>query len=247
MEFDPELVIRLHWRGLRIRNLPTRVVYRPGGLSHFDMIGDNARMTWVYTRSLGGMLVRLPRLLGRRLAAAPRDRVDERNELGRPAHESWRLSGRRRADSARAPDAAAGPRARAWAGGRPCARWTWIAASCSGMRRAACRPGSESSIWRSAWPSTERWSREPPGSAAALGLFIGGRRVTLRVDRFQPGQRLVVRRCGTCAATAAWWPSRVGSRTTRTARCWSEGRLNVYSVDRWTEPPRRAGSARDAS
>ena len=73
MEFDPELVIRLHWRGLRIRNLPTRVVYRPGGLSHFDMIGDNARMTWVYTRSLGGMLVRLPRLLGRRLAAAPRE------------------------------------------------------------------------------------------------------------------------------------------------------------------------------
>ena len=73
MEFDPELVIRLHWRGLRIRNLPTRVVYRPGGLSHFDMIGDNARMTWVYTRSLGGMLVRLPRLLHRRLAAAPRE------------------------------------------------------------------------------------------------------------------------------------------------------------------------------
>ena len=72
MEFDPELVIRLHWRGLRIRNLPTRVVYQPGGVSHFHMIGDNARMTWVYTRSLGGMLLRLPWLLGRRLAAARR-------------------------------------------------------------------------------------------------------------------------------------------------------------------------------
>jgi glycosyltransferase involved in cell wall biosynthesis len=73
MEFDPELVIRLHWRGLPIRNLPTRVVYRPGGLSHFHMVGDNARMTWLYTRSLGGMLVRLPSLLRRRLAAAPRE------------------------------------------------------------------------------------------------------------------------------------------------------------------------------
>jgi len=73
MEFDPELVIRWHWRGLPIRNLPTRVVYQPGGLSHFDMIGDNARMTWLYTRSLAGMLVRLPWLLRRRLAASLRD------------------------------------------------------------------------------------------------------------------------------------------------------------------------------
>jgi hypothetical protein len=73
MEFDPELVIRLHWRGLPIRNLPTRVVYRPGGLSHFHMFEDNARMTWLYTRSLGGMLFRLPSLLRRRLVAAPRE------------------------------------------------------------------------------------------------------------------------------------------------------------------------------
>jgi glycosyltransferase involved in cell wall biosynthesis len=72
MEFDPELVIRWHWRGLPVRNLPTRVVYQPGGLSHFDMIGDNARMTWLYTRSLGGMWIRLPALLPRRLAAALR-------------------------------------------------------------------------------------------------------------------------------------------------------------------------------
>lgn len=69
MEFDPELVIRLHWRGLAIRSVPTRVVYEPGGLSHFHMLGDNARMTWVYTRSLAGMLIRLPVLLGRRVAA----------------------------------------------------------------------------------------------------------------------------------------------------------------------------------
>jgi glycosyltransferase involved in cell wall biosynthesis len=70
MEFDPELVIRWHWRGLPIRNLPTRVIYQPGGLSHFDMVGDNARMTWLYTRALAGMGLRLPRLLPQRLAAA---------------------------------------------------------------------------------------------------------------------------------------------------------------------------------
>ena len=38
MEFDPQLVIRLHWRGVPVRNVPTRVVYDPHGVSHFDML-----------------------------------------------------------------------------------------------------------------------------------------------------------------------------------------------------------------
>jgi glycosyltransferase involved in cell wall biosynthesis len=68
MEFDPELVIQLHWRGVAIRNVPTRVVYDPGGLSHFDLVGDNLRLSGVYARALAGMVVRLPSLLGRGLA-----------------------------------------------------------------------------------------------------------------------------------------------------------------------------------
>lgn len=70
MEFDPELVIQLHWRGVAIRTVPTRVVYESGGLSHFHMFDDNARMTWLYTRSLAGMGIRLPLLLSRRIAAS---------------------------------------------------------------------------------------------------------------------------------------------------------------------------------
>jgi hypothetical protein len=66
MEFDPELVIRLHWAGVPVRNLPTRVVYRRGGLSHFDTLRDNARLSGVYARSLVGMLTRLPRFLAGR-------------------------------------------------------------------------------------------------------------------------------------------------------------------------------------
>jgi hypothetical protein len=66
MEFDPELVIQLHWAGVPVRNVPTEVVYRQGGLSHFDTVRDNARLSWVYTRAIGGMLLRLPgRALGR--------------------------------------------------------------------------------------------------------------------------------------------------------------------------------------
>lgn len=67
MEFDPNLVIRLHWAGVPIRNLSTRVVYNPGGLSHFDMIGDNVRMSGVYTAALFGMLMRSPRWILQRI------------------------------------------------------------------------------------------------------------------------------------------------------------------------------------
>jgi glycosyltransferase involved in cell wall biosynthesis len=69
MEFDPELVIRLHWRGVPVCNVPTRVVYNEGGLSHFDMLWDNVRLSRVYARSLLGALVRLPSLARRRIRA----------------------------------------------------------------------------------------------------------------------------------------------------------------------------------
>jgi GT2 family glycosyltransferase len=66
MEFDPELVIRLHRAGVPVRNVPTRVVYRRGGLSHFDALRDNARLSAVYARALAAMLAHLPgSLLGR--------------------------------------------------------------------------------------------------------------------------------------------------------------------------------------
>jgi len=52
MEFDPELLIHLHRRGVPVRTLSTRVVYNPGGLSHFDTWRDNVRLSRVYARSL---------------------------------------------------------------------------------------------------------------------------------------------------------------------------------------------------
>jgi len=66
MEFDPQLIIRLHWRGVPVINIPTKVVYDCGGLSHFDFARDNLRLIGVYVRALGGMMLRFPRLLMRR-------------------------------------------------------------------------------------------------------------------------------------------------------------------------------------
>jgi glycosyltransferase involved in cell wall biosynthesis len=72
MDFDTEIAVRLVWRGVPVRNVPTRVIYPADGLSHFDMLHDNVRMTAMHTRLLLGMLPRSPRLLWRRLKADPR-------------------------------------------------------------------------------------------------------------------------------------------------------------------------------
>ena len=67
MDFDTEIAVRLVWRGVPVRNVPTRVIYPEDGLSHFHMLHDNVRITAMHTRLLLGMLPRSPRLLWRRL------------------------------------------------------------------------------------------------------------------------------------------------------------------------------------
>jgi len=63
MEFDPEIAVRLFWEGIRIRNIPPRVSYPEGGVSHFHTLRDNVRISWMHTRLVFGMLLRIPRLL----------------------------------------------------------------------------------------------------------------------------------------------------------------------------------------
>jgi len=68
MDFDVEILVRLHWRGVPLRWIATRVVYPLDGISHFRLVRDNAYMVFLQLRLLGGMFVRLPRLIGRKLA-----------------------------------------------------------------------------------------------------------------------------------------------------------------------------------
>lgn len=70
MEFDTEVLVRAHWAGLPLRFVPTAVTYPPNGISHYRMVRDNVRMTLMHTRLMLGMLVRVPRLLLRKLAAS---------------------------------------------------------------------------------------------------------------------------------------------------------------------------------
>ncbi|WP_368544165.1 glycosyltransferase family 2 protein [Enterobacter soli] len=66
MDFDTEVMVRLYWQGNTSYFLPTRVTYPPDGISHFDALKDNVRISLMHTRLFFGMLPRIPALLFRR-------------------------------------------------------------------------------------------------------------------------------------------------------------------------------------
>jgi glycosyltransferase involved in cell wall biosynthesis len=63
MDFDSEILVRMHWRGISLRNRPTRVTYPLDGVSHFDVWRDNLRISRMHAMMFFGMLIRLPALL----------------------------------------------------------------------------------------------------------------------------------------------------------------------------------------
>lgn len=71
MDFEPEIAVRLVWEGVPVVALPTRVVYLPGGLSHFSFSRDYPLLASLYLRLLAGMLPRAARLRRQARAARP--------------------------------------------------------------------------------------------------------------------------------------------------------------------------------
>jgi glycosyltransferase involved in cell wall biosynthesis len=91
MDFDTAIVVRLVWRGVPVENVPTRVIYPPGGLSHFRMLRDNLRISLMHTVLVCGMLPRLPLLLWRkcRRAGAAEGMGGKRREEDRDGEDHW--------------------------------------------------------------------------------------------------------------------------------------------------------------
>ena len=79
----PEFAVRCVFEGIPIRNVPVRVVYVPGGLSHFDVGRDFPVMGATYLRLWLGMLRRAPALL----AGAGARRERRRGRRGRSKSE----------------------------------------------------------------------------------------------------------------------------------------------------------------
>ncbi|RLV60526.1 glycosyltransferase family 2 protein [Parashewanella curva] len=63
MDFDIEILVKLHWRGTRVKHVPTAVIYPENGVSHFQGLHDNLRISKLHTKLFFGMLARIPRWL----------------------------------------------------------------------------------------------------------------------------------------------------------------------------------------
>jgi hypothetical protein len=66
MDFDCEVLVRMHWRGVRVRNRPTKVTYPMDGVSHFNVLRDTLRISRMHAAHFYGLLLRLPVILANR-------------------------------------------------------------------------------------------------------------------------------------------------------------------------------------
>ncbi|MBL8024186.1 MAG: glycosyltransferase family 2 protein [Elusimicrobia bacterium] len=58
MGFDPEIVVRLHWAGVRVVNFKTKVQYPEKGISNFRLVRDNMALCKLHTKLFFGMIIR---------------------------------------------------------------------------------------------------------------------------------------------------------------------------------------------
>jgi glycosyltransferase involved in cell wall biosynthesis len=63
MGFDVEVLVRLYWEKVPLLFYPVHVIYPQDGISHFHLVRDNIRITWVFVRLFFGMILRFPLLL----------------------------------------------------------------------------------------------------------------------------------------------------------------------------------------
>ncbi|EBQ3428647.1 glycosyltransferase family 2 protein, partial [Salmonella enterica] len=95
MDFDTEVMVRLYWQGNTSYFVPTRVTYPEDGLSHFDALKDNVRISLMHTRLFFGMLPRIPSLLLRRRSSHWAQQKEVKGLWGmRFMLTVWRLLGR---------------------------------------------------------------------------------------------------------------------------------------------------------
>lgn len=63
MDFDTDILVKIYWAGISIRQLSTDVEYCLDINSHFDVWKDNIRISLMHSSLFFGMLLRIPTLL----------------------------------------------------------------------------------------------------------------------------------------------------------------------------------------
>ncbi|MFH0257553.1 glycosyltransferase [Vibrio rumoiensis] len=71
MDFDTEIMVKMYWQGIDCQFIETHVVYPEDGISHFDALHDNIRISKMHTKLFFGMLPRIPKLLARHFTTSP--------------------------------------------------------------------------------------------------------------------------------------------------------------------------------
>ncbi|MGF1695611.1 glycosyltransferase family 2 protein [Vibrio lamellibrachiae] len=81
MDFDTEILVRMYWDGIDIDFVETNVIYPEGGISHFDALHDNIKISKMHTKLFFGMLPRIPKLVARHFRSPKRYRSSESEPL----------------------------------------------------------------------------------------------------------------------------------------------------------------------
>ncbi len=63
MQFDPEILIRLLWLGVPLKNVPMQFTKPKDGLSHFSPWLDPCKILWMHSRLFVTMLTRFPLIM----------------------------------------------------------------------------------------------------------------------------------------------------------------------------------------
>ncbi|MGF1867150.1 glycosyltransferase family 2 protein [Enterovibrio norvegicus] len=66
MDFDIEIMVRLYWNDTDILFVDTRVIYPEDGISHFDALKDNVRISKMHSKLFFSMFPKIPHLLSRK-------------------------------------------------------------------------------------------------------------------------------------------------------------------------------------
>ena len=84
MDFDTDIMVRLFWNDCDVKFIETKVYYPEDGISHFDMVKDNIKITKMHTQLFFSMLPKIPKLLTRKKRI--KDNINkhwsEKEELG---------------------------------------------------------------------------------------------------------------------------------------------------------------------
>lgn len=67
MDFDTEILVRLYWAGCQIHFVPTKVIYPENGISHFNALHDNLKISLMHSRLFLQMLPKMPKLICRNI------------------------------------------------------------------------------------------------------------------------------------------------------------------------------------